>query len=192
MKWITIPVAILTLVACVNTPRHFKPAGFNSADEAQLYVADYLYYANKLTDEEWDAFYHRFPEYWKDIQDAKTIGSTMEYHPWYTAYSFKWNTNRRKMNWSAEEIDRLKDKQLKKGDTVFKVVDSWGVPGHVIWDNDFEILAFNNNKATIFIDGVYAYQEECKGCFEKYSDITESGMDTNDVLETLRLKRPSF
>tara|TARA_Y100000780_G_scaffold84483_1_gene76409 strand:- start:1033 stop:1590 length:558 start_codon:yes stop_codon:yes gene_type:complete len=174
-----------TLMACVNHPRNFKPVGFNSADEAELYVPDYLYYANKLTDEEWDAFYQKFPEYWKDLQKAKSIGFAPDYHPWYTAYSFKWNTGRRKGNWSDQDIERLNQKRLKKGDTIFKVIDSWGVPTRVIWDNDFEILTFRNNVAVVFIDGVYAYQRKCKGCFK-------NSMATNELLLTLDLQRPSY
>lgn len=56
---------VVFLAACVTTPRHYVPAGFKSIDEAMQYLPDYLYYALKLTREEWGEFYQRFPEYWQ-------------------------------------------------------------------------------------------------------------------------------
>lgn len=133
MKGLVFAILMLfSLTGCVNTPRHFKSAGFQSWDEAKEYIQDYLYYANKLTDEEWDAFYHRFPEYWKDSQQAKLLGSTMEYHPAYTAYAFKWNTDKRKNKWNEKTLKRLRIGSIVEGDTIFKVVHARGVPGRVI------------------------------------------------------------
>jgi len=99
LRSVLVSLTLLVLAGCVNTATQFKPAGFQSADEAKEYVPYYLYYAKKLTNEEWEAFYSRFPEYWKDIQTAKVLGGSMEFHPWYTAYSFRWNTLRRKGAW---------------------------------------------------------------------------------------------
>ncbi|RLJ20652.1 hypothetical protein DJ031_05185 [bacterium endosymbiont of Escarpia laminata] len=188
--WILISATIL--VGCVNTPRHFKPAGFQTADQAKEYVPDYLYYANKLTDEEWDDFYQRFPEYWKDMQDAKVFGATMEFHPWYTAYSFKWNTNRRKEHWEHSTLTRLSNKQLRKSDNVFKIIYSLGVPGRVVWDNDFEILAYKPDIAIILSNGLYQSKKVCPGCFERYNITTEDGMYDKGVIDVLGLKRPEY
>src|SRR5204863_5995319 len=74
LRSVLVSLTLLVLAGCVNTATQFKPAGFQSADEAKEYVPYYLYYAKKLTNEEWEAFYSRFPEYWKDIQTAKVLG----------------------------------------------------------------------------------------------------------------------
>jgi hypothetical protein len=206
----------LSVAGCVTQPRNYKPAGFESSKEASEYVADYLYYASKLTSDEWSEFYSRFPEYWKDMQTAKSIGSTNDFHPWYTAYAFKWITNKKAATWGDETNERLREGLLARGDDIFKVVVGRGVPVRIIWDNDFEILLFRGNYAAIFQDSGYSEQKRCTGCatkqFEKQSGgliiypggiegITSKKVDgqgsvyvmkKNDVLRALRLTRRTY
>jgi len=189
-KLLRVLYIVLVLSGCVNTPTQFRPAGFQSADEAKEYVPDYLYYAKKLTAEEWEAFYGRFPEYWKDIQTAKTMGSSLEFHPWYTAYSFRWNTLRKKEHWDPATLSRLENRQVQRGDDVFKVILALGAPGRVVWDNDFEILAYKSDSAMIFANGVFDYSAKCPGCFKRYRQNTREGMLEKEVIDVLRLKRP--
>lgn len=183
---------LFSIACCVTTPRHFKSAGFQSKDEAKEYTKDFLYYANKLTDEEWDAFYHRFPEYWKDLQKAKLWGGTIEYHPWYTAYAFKWNSDKRKSKWNETILKRLEGNNLVEGDNIFKVVYARGVPDRLIWDNDFELLIYESGEALIFKNGVFHKESKCLGCSKEYDEMIEEGMDENDVLRTLGLARPEY
>ena len=183
---------LFILSGCVSTPANYKPAGFQSADEAREYIPDYLYYAKKLTIEDWEAFYRRFPEYWKDVQTAKTLGGTVDFHPWYTAYSFKWNTLRRRQDWDSTTVSRLGKKQVQKGDDIFKVIFALGVPGRVVWDNDFEILAYRIDSAIVFSNGVFDHTVKCSGCFMRYDQNTREGMSEQDVINTLDLKRPKY
>lgn len=184
-------IIVFLLSSCVTTPRHFISAGFDTKEEAQKYIHNYLYYANKLTDKEWDDFYSRFPEYWKDIQDAKLFGSNLEYHPWYTAYSFKWNTDKRKLKWSKLDSTRLKKREILKGDNVFKVIYARGVPDRVIWNNDFEIFIFKSGDTLIFKNGAFNKESKCNRCYEEYFGEDE-GMSEDDVLESLNLSRPKY
>ncbi|MCD6336893.1 MAG: hypothetical protein J7M01_01510 [Candidatus Marinimicrobia bacterium] len=193
MKISAVIIFVLILLSgCVNTPRHFKSAGFESKSEAQKYIHDYLYYANKLTDKEWYAFYQRFPEYWKDIQHAKVIGSSIDYHPWYTAYSFKWNSDKRKQNWDASTLNRLSHKELIVGDDIFQVVNALGVPDRIIYDNDFEILIYKSNFAIIFENNVFLKKQTCIGCSKSFDHTTEDGMSENNIIQTRGLSRPKY
>jgi hypothetical protein len=181
------------LPACVSTPANYKPAGFNTKEEARAYVADHLYYAKKLTINEWDDFYRRFPEYWIDMQDAKKIGSTVEYHPWYTAYAFRWNTLRRKQSWDSNTVSRLANQSVQPGDDVFKVTFAMGPAARIVWDNDFEILAYSG-KALIFENGLLSRIAVCNGCSVRHTQTSglREGMLDSDVISVLGLKRPKY
>jgi hypothetical protein len=183
---------ILCIIAssCVNTSEQFKPAGFNSASEAGEYVPEYLYYAHALTKDDWDMFYREFPEYWKDMQQGKAMGASLEFHPWYTAYSFKWNTKRRSKLWDQESIDRLYKKKLKAEDDIFKVIYALGPPKRVVWNNYFEILLYKPDLAIIMDKGFYKSTSRCSKCYESDSDVLNTGMSDNDVLKVLGLKAP--
>lgn len=176
---------VVVFSGCVNTPQYFKSAGFQTKDEAKEYIHDYLYFAHKLSDEEWAAFYRRFPEYWKDREKARTLGSTLEFHPWYTAYAFKWTTNKRKNKWREETLKRLETGNLAEGDNIFKVVYARGVPGKILWDNDFEILLYKQDKALVFMEGVFNKERECLHCIR-------NGMGSTAILHTLKLTRPKY
>ena len=191
-KSIFIAVFALVFSGCVNTPAQFKPAGFQSSDEAQEYVTNYLYYANKLTPAEWEAFYRRFPEYWKDIQTAKQIGGSMDFHPWYTAYAFKWTTLRKKQTWEPAMVLRLEQGELLPGDDIYKSVFGRGTPFRVIWDNDFELLIYKSGKALIFNDGVFSREKYCSGCSATYDQRAREGMTEDDVIAALGLQRPTY
>lgn len=182
----------IALAACVTNRENYIPVGFSTAAEARAYVPEYLYYAKKLTANEWDEFYRRFPEYWKDIQSAKTLGSTLEFHPWYTAYAFKWNTLRRKQQWDVATLSRLEKGNLLAGDDAFKVISSIGPPGRVIWDNDFEILAYGSGTAVIFENGLLSRLAACSGCNVRYNSSSGEGMQDPEVIAALGLKRPVY
>jgi hypothetical protein len=185
-------VALALLAACVNVPENYRPAGFNSAEEARAYVPDFIYYAKKLTAQEWADFYDRFPEYWQDMQAARQIGSTVEFHPFYTAYAFRWNTLRRKRGWDPSTLARLARKRVLPGDDVFRVTFALGPADRVLWDNDFEILAYSSGDALIFENGRLARIGACAGCGMRYNHRTDEGMQDAEILSTLGLKRPKY
>lgn len=192
LRALTVSVLLCSLTACVNNPENYRPAGFESVAQAREYVPDYLYYAKKLTKSEWDDFYDRFPDYWKDIQAAKSFGSTMEYHPWYVAYAFRWSTLRRKEKWGGAVVSRLDRREVLPGDDAFKVIYALGVPGRIIWDNDFEILAYLPGTALIFEGGNVARIASCEGCAARYDTVYKTGMEDSDVITTLKLSRPKY
>jgi hypothetical protein len=183
-------LASLVLASCVTNPENYKPAGFSSAAEARAYVPDYLYYAKKLTAQDWSDFYDRFPEYWQDMQTARRFGSSLEYHPFYTAYAFRWTTLRRKPGWNALTVARLERKEILPGDDAFQVTYALGPAGRLVWDNDFEILAYDSGNALIFEKGRLARVAACAGCSMRYS--TREGMSDAEVLSTLSLVRPKY
>lgn len=74
------------------------------------------------------------------MQLAKQWGATLEFHPMYTAYAFKWNTDRRRQKWDEPTVRRLDAKTLAIGDDVFKTIYARGVPSRVVSTNDFELL----------------------------------------------------
>jgi hypothetical protein len=185
-------IVITILSGCVNTPAQFKPAGFQTTAEVREYLPNYLYYAKKLTNTEWESFYRRFPEYWKDIQTSKQVGSSVEFHPWYTAYSFKWNTLRRKETWDSVTLARLELGDVRPGDDLFKIIVGRGVPPRVIWDNDFELLLYNSGNAMVFEDGVLARIAVCPGCATTYDNSSREGMLEDDVVNALSLQRPKY
>lgn len=189
---VLVSMVLLILSGCVSTATQFKPAGFQSAEEAREYVPNYLYYAKKLTNAEWESFYRRFPDYWKDIQTAKSLGSSLEFHPWYTAYSFKWNTLRRKDGWDPQTVSRLERGEIRRGDDIFKTVVGRGVPTRVIWDNDFELLLYESGEALVFTEGVVSRITTCMGCAVPYDSVSNDGMSENEVAKILGLQRPKY
>lgn len=185
-------LACAVLSACVTNPENFKSAGFNSAAEARAYIPDYLYYAKKLSTNEWQDFYNRFPEYWKDLQTARQIGSSTEFHPWYTAYAFRWTTLRRKQSWDSSMVSRLDRKEVLPGDNIFQVTYALGPAGRVVWDNDFEILAYGSGNALLFANGLFVRSAPCIGCDIKFNNSTREGMIDENVIKTLKLIRPKY
>lgn len=193
-------LSICIIAGCVNLERNYRPAGFESSNEVKPYLEHRLYFAKQISHDEWDAFYKRFPEYWNDIQYAKTIGSTMEFHPWYVAYAMRWVTlNKKLLQWDKHTIARLNAKEIVKGDDVFKIVYALTPPKRLIWDNDFEILLYESVPNAILMNGgVVAEIKECNGCWkqEEQSDTNtpwiKIGMNENDVLSELKLLRPTY
>lgn len=185
---------VLIVSGCVNTPRHYIAAGFQSSQEAQEYVGNYIYYSSKITPDEWRAFYQRFPEYYKDIQTAKALGSTMEFHPWYTAYAFKWTTDNRKRGWAHQDISRLNRGDIKPGDNIFKVVYAKGPPKRFVWNNDFEIALYEPDVALIFDAGSFSRQATCDNCWNNDLDgdpmdiFAKKGMEDAEVVRALGLR----
>ena len=184
---------------CVNQERNYKPAGFNSTDEVKPYLRYSTYFASKLTPEEWNQFYKRFPEYWQDIQYAKnSLGGTMEFHPWYVAYATRWVTlNKKIQQWDEFTVKRLQSKTVESGDDIFKIVYALGPPKRLIWNNDFEILIYHSSAIRID-DGKLVEIKECSGCSElprqhSASDARKnSGMTDENILEQLKYKRPKY
>lgn len=174
-------VACFALTGCIVTPSHYKPAGFSSVAESDLFLSDYLYYANRLTDDEWKAFYKRFPEYWQDIQKAKSLGYGIDFHPRYVSYAFRWTTLRRQKNWPANISERLKRQTLLPGDDVFMVVHALGPPARIVWNNRAEILVYKPGQAIIMDDGKLVREVTCDGCATTESDETTYLNPMSDV-----------
>ena len=197
-KLIIVALVAICLSACVNTSRNFKPAGFESVTEVYPYLTNYLYYANKLTSEEWKTFYNRFPEYWNDIQQAKSFGGTHDYHPWYSAYAFRWTTLKNKDMWADDIIQRLSRHEIIEGDDIFKIVFAFGPPDSIIWDNDFEVLFYKSNKALIMNNGQLSKIKDCKGCapiIDSHLDKSNNYIDGYTIIEALQklnLERPQY
>jgi len=189
--------AVAALCACVNTARHYKPAGFKTVEEAQEYLPDYLYYARKLTPADWSAFYQRFPEYFDDIQMAKTLGGTLEFHPYYTAYAFKWTLDRRRLAWSEAVVRRLQEGRIEPGDDPFMVVFARGVPGRVVSTNDFELLLYKPDVALRFKDGVFLEQRVCGGCARRPDPSTswryyDDALSDPEIVKAAGLTPPKY
>lgn len=187
-------VLVTALVACVNTPANFKPAGFESWEEAKEYLIESEYFAKKLSPEEWSSFYRRFPEYWDDIQTAKKMGSTLEFHPVYTAYAYRWTSLKRKTIWSPEVLARLERKEASRGDDIFKITYALGAPARVLYDNDFEILLYKDGSAIILNDGTYRLRTTCLNCWVRpvRSGQLNDGIPDNEVITRLGLVRQTY
>lgn len=174
----------MVLVACVNKPRNYIPAGFTSANEVKPYLENYIYFSSKLTKSEWDAFYARFPEYYQDIHVAKGIGSTIDIHPWYAAYAFRWTTLNKRKSWPPEIRSRLDKGDVLYNDDVFQLVYAMGPPSRVIWDNDIEVLLYAEGAAFIIGDSKIKSIKKCPGCWQD-PDKYESGMSVLEVIKKL-------
>ncbi len=169
MKRIVSLITILFFIfGCVNLERNFKPAGFNTIDEVKPYIQypTTHYLALQLSREEWRTFYKEFPEYWNDIQQANQFGNTMEYHPYYTAYAWRWTTLKRKQQWDKTTVQRLDKNKTQPGDNHFKAIYALGPPRRIIWNNDHEILIYEPDKALIMDHGVLKEIRSCKGCWQ--------------------------
>ena len=199
---------IIALSGCVSLERNYKPAGYDSRTEVKKYLPYNFYFAKKLTPDEWAAFYSRFPEYWKDLQVAKHyLGGTMEYHPWYTAYAFRWITLNRKLpNWDQLTRERLSHNKIEIGDDVFKIVYALTPPGRLIWDNDFEILLYRDPPiAVIMNDGLAKEIRPCEHCWQQVDayEATNEGRGSpyghygtsftdDELISELGLTRPKY
>ena len=175
-------------------PRNYKAAGFDTVDEMDSYVKNYLYLASKISKEDWDAFFKRFPEYWVDIQYSKGTFSG-DYNAGYTAYAFRWNMINKRKTWDEATIERLKSKKLIDGDDIYKIIFSVGVPQRLLWDNDFEILIYNNNVAIRILDGKFNTENKCSECTN--IALVRSGkiyydINNDEVLKIMNLNRPSY
>ena len=178
-------LALCILVGCVSTREHYGPAGFASFDQARPYVQEYQYFALKLSPEEWREFYARFPDYWKDMQTGKALGSSIEQHPAYTAYAFRWTTLRKADAWPPEVRRRLNEKVLAPGDDIFRITYALGPPARIVWNNRAEILVYSSNQALILSLGTYKTSASCAGCSERYDFQTKLGMPDEDVQAAL-------
>lgn len=185
------------VTACVNMPRNYVPAGFQSTAEVRPYLSFKLYFASKLTPAEWNAFYARFPEYFQDIHTAKQIGSTIEYHPWYVAYAFRWTTLQKRESWPKEMVSRLDQGRSIVGDDVFGLIYAKGPPARLIWDNDVEILLFSDDTAYVMASSKVSRKDKCPDCTQKSAppnrpaDLDWS-KSTEEVLDILHVERPRY
>ena len=191
-------IFLFFLLGCVNLERNYKPAGFNSTAEVKPYLKYSTYFASKITPEEWNLFYKRFPEYWQDMQKAKSIGSTIEFHPWYVSYAMRWVTlNVKIKQWDAVDIKRLQLNSVEIGDDIFKTIYALSPPNRIIWDNDFEILIYKTH-AIKFVSGKIIEIKECNGCselprqFSINDPVKQSGMTEEKILEKLKYERPKY
>ena len=186
---VAVAVTLAMLAGCVNTHENLSSAGFKSSDEARLFVPDYLFYAQQLTPDEWRAFYVRFPEYFTDMQQAKTLGMSMEYHPWYTAFAFRWTSSQRKAAWPPETVARLQRGEVKPGDDVFMIVEAFGPPQRIVTSNWGSVMAYATNRAYVIRDGRLAAAADCIACWQaldRPSSVWATGMRDDDVIATMR------
>lgn len=183
---------VLLLAGCVTAPRNYVSAGFNSSDEVRPYASGYLYFASKLTPAEWNAFYGRFPEYFKDVQTAKQFGSMMEYHPWYVAYAFRWTTLQKRDGWDPTLIGRLERGESRVGDDIFQLIYAKGPPARLIWDNDAEVLLYMDDTAFVVNSSQVSRIESCPSCASKAGGAgAKWTTSTDQVLKVLGIRRPS-
>lgn len=173
--------------ATLNTKESYNSAGFKDEKYAKAYLEDFRYYQHKLTDRDWDLFYKRFPDYWKNVQDAKLIDAEYDFIRSYTPLAFKWNTNRRMKKWSESTIRRLKEKKVNTTDNIFKIIYSLGVPSRAVWNNNHEILIYNSDKSVLLKNDRFYSYAQCKGC-ERYNDVTKLGLTDDEVIDKLKNK----
>ena len=186
-----------------TAPRNYKTAGFDNSDQIRDYALNYKYLAFKISNEDWDAFYKRFPEYWSDIQDAKGNAFMNDYNVGYTAYAFRWNMMRYKEKWDEPTIKRLKSNQIVRGDDLYKTIYALGSPERIIWDNDFDILIYKNDVAVLIDNDKYKEKMDCNKCTIKmnYEEKRRNSLDPNadiyvmnddQVLTLLKQIRPEY
>lgn len=186
-----------------TAPRNYLSAGFEKSEDVGAYAKQYQYLAFKMTEDDWRGFYVRFPEYWKDMQSSKSYTFMNDYNSGYTAYAFRWNMLNKKKKWDDGTVNRLIAKNVLKGDNIYQVVFSLGIPERILWDNDFDILIYGNDIAisidNVVVNKIYA----CKGCCKKMSltDKQNRNLDINadifvisedEVLRILNLSRPEY
>jgi hypothetical protein len=184
-----------------TAPRNYKTAGFDNSDDINTYTKHYQYLALKISDEDWSAFYKKFPEYWKDIQAAKSYTFMNDFNSGYTAYAFRWNMINKKKKWDEATIERLQSKKVLRGDDIYQIVFSLGIPDRIIWDNDFDILIYKDNTAITLEDSRYKCVNECQECSKRMSTIDKQDkkidqiedvltFSDDEVLKILKLTRP--
>lgn len=159
-------------------PRNYKSAGFNNVSEMDDYVKNYEYLALKMSTEDWDSFYKRFPEYWTAVQNSKSYTFMNDYNSGYTAYAFRWNMMKREKTWDIKTVERLRLKKLESGDDIYKIIYSEGIPQRLIWNNDFDILAYDNGDTISLKENTCFIKAECKECLKK---VTDYNINTNGV-----------
>ncbi len=197
-KTIIIALLAICLTACNILTRNYKPAGFESANEVYPYFANSIYYSGKLTPEEWNAFYTRFPGNWTELQGIIALGGTMESFPLNTAYAFRWTTLNKKSMWTDDVLQRLSRHEIKEDDDIYIIIFALGPPQGVIWDNDFEILLYKPDKAIIMNSGKFSKMKICNGCWKlidnHLNEQTEwiDGDTSSEVLQELNLERPRY
>lgn len=184
-------------------PRNYKTAGFDSSGQIGAYTKHYQYLAFKISREDWEAFYKRFPEYWRDIQKSKSYTFMNDYNTGYTAYAFRWNMMNKKKEWDGITIERLKSKFIVRGDDIYKIVFALGIPDRLLWDNDFDILIYNDDTAIIIENDKCEYSANCHDC-TKYLSTEEKNkklinttddvfaISDNEMLKILKQTRPEY
>lgn len=191
-RFVTLAVLVMLTVGCVSMREDYQPAGFNSWQDVIPYTTNYGYYATRLTQDEWQAFYRRFPDYWRDLNLGRTFGSTMEYHPWYTAYAFRWTTLQKKETWDSTTIERLQNKDIQPGDDVYKVIWALDAPDRVLFTNFSEALLYNNDTAIVMNGSHYKEKKPCKDCYKWPDQSSGGGLNDRQVEERLGIERPKY
>jgi hypothetical protein len=184
-------------------PRNYITAGFDNSYEIDDYAKNYEYFAFKISTDDWRSFYNRFPEYWKDIQKSKSYTFMNDYNAGYTAYAFRWNLINKKKEWDKETIERPKAKIVVEGDDIYKIVFALQTPKRILWDNDFDILIYNDTTSLSLEHGKLNNMMTCFTCLNKLSEddkrimgINEKGdvyrLGDDEVLKTMKLSRPDY
>lgn len=151
-------------------PENYLAAGFNSVEEIQTYLPHYLYFAFKISSEEWHQFYQKFPEYWLKVQHSKKTSFSNDFNRGYTAYAFRWTTLNRQKGWPLEISKRLSNKEIAKEDDVFRIVYALGSPQRVVWNNNFEILLYQNGLSYLMEKEVLKETKVCEKCCEELTE----------------------
>jgi len=186
-----------------TAPRNYKTAGFDNSADISDYTKHYQYLALKISDEDWRAFYQKFPEYWRDIQNSKSYTFMNDYNTGYTAYSFRWNMMNKKRGWDKVTVERLQSKKVIIGDDIYQIIFSLGVPVRILWDNDFDILFYKDDTAIILEDSKLKCVNACQECTKKMSSTEKEDRgikvledvftrSDDEVLKILKLTRPDF
>jgi hypothetical protein len=148
----------------------YQPMGFNSSDEVDLFLPNYLYFAFRLSGADWRAFYEEFPEFWVDVQQSKKNAFFNDFNSGYTAYAFRWTVSNKAKEWPPATIDRLQKKSFESGDDLFKIIYALGAPNRIVWNNSHEVLLYKEGTAYLISGGRLANKTLCVDCCEEMSD----------------------
>lgn len=180
--------AAIASSACVSSPEHLSAAGFKSKEEASGYVPHSAYFSKRLTAQEWSDYYSAFPEYWQDMQSSRNFGATLEFHPWYTAYAYRWTTLKHAVKWPQSTLSRLQARQVAVGDEVMQLTYALGAPARIIWDRSAEALIYADYRAFMIRQGKVVEVRTCRGCSEMHNPAPGGGgMSDAEVRKVLGL-----
>ena len=128
-------ILLISLVGCARSDQ-YKPAGFTDYSEVWPYWDYSYYYSKRLSTQEWQTFFDKFPDLYRDHLASGVVAVSPET----AAYAFRWTTLQRKEKWDPSVIARLEKHDTQPGDDIFQVIYAIGPAEHIIWDKGVEVL----------------------------------------------------